>query len=287
MENKYFKLFFFFALVLSLNTSAQDDEDSKSNIQTFTPSKLINKGQWDIKFFNGLYTQTKQTDEGSTSRTIPRQNFFTSTLEIFTGVSENNRISIGGILEFRSNTFNGRNALSVFSFDGTSGLSTIAPAIKWQPLENVGNFSIQTALHIPTTGKEGQNEEFLDQSAWALQNRLFYDYTFPSGDWQIFTELNTEYNFGAEESFANNTLLLSPGLFLSYFPNNKSTVLVFSQHMQRLFGNFQQNGTSLGFGGKYQLTNVTNIEVLYNKFVRGNNFQGLGATYSIGLRFLF
>lgn len=287
MENKYFNLFFFFALVLSLNTSAQDDEDSKSNIQTFTPSKLINKGQWDIKFFNGLYTQTKQTDEGSTSRTIPRQNFFTSTLEIFTGVSENNRISIGGILEFRSNTFNGRNALSVFSFDGTSGLSTIAPAIKWQPLENVGNFSIQTALHIPTTGKEGQNEEFLDQSAWALQNRLFYDYTFPSGDWQIFTELNTEYNFGAEESFANNTLLLSPGLFLSYFPNNKSTVLVFSQHMQRLFGNFQQNGTSLGFGGKYQLTNVTNIEVLYNKFVRGNNFQGLGATYSIGLRFLF
>lgn len=289
MRNKYFKIVFTALFFLSLNVISQEDEDTntKSNIQTFTPSKLINKGQWDIKFFNGLYTQTKQTDAGSTAQTIPRQNFFTSTLEVFTGVSENNRISIGGILEYRSNTFNGRDALSVFSFDGASGLSTIAPTIKWQPLENVGNFSIQTAIHIPNTGKEGQGDAFLDQSAWAFQNRFFFDHTFPSGDWQIFTELNAEYNFGADESFANNTLLLAPGVFLSYFPSNKSTILVFSQHMQRLFGNFQQNGTSLGFGGKYQLTDVTNLEVLYNKFVRGNNFQGLGATYSFGLRFLF
>ena len=290
MKNRYFKISAVLLLLISFTGNAQennDDDDKKSNIQTFTPSKLINKGQWDIKFFNGLYTQTRQTDEGSTARTIPRQNFFTSTLEIFTGVSENNRVSIGGILEYRSNTFNGRDALSVFSFDGVSGLSTIAPAIKWQPLENVGNFSVQTAIHIPTTGKEKGGDQFLDQSAWAFQNRFFFDHTFPSGNWQIFTELNSEYNFGADESFANNTLLLSPGVFLSYFPNDKSTVLVFSQHLQRLFGNFQQNGTSLGFGGKYQLTDVTNLEVLYNKFVRGNNFQGLGATYSFGLRFLF
>jgi hypothetical protein len=259
---------------------------AQSNIQTFTPSRLINKGQWDIKFFNGLYTQDRQTDEGSSARDIPRENFFTSTLEVFTGVSENNRISVGGILEFRSNTFNGEDALSVFGFDGRSGLSTIAPAIKWQPIENIGNFSVQTAIHIPTFNDEVNNDGFLDQSAWALQNRFFYDYTLPGNKWQVFTELNTEYSFGSEESFANNSFLLAPGVFLSYFPTDVSTVLVFSQHLQR-FGDFAQNGTSLGFGGKYQLTKVTNLEVLYNKFVRGNNFQGLGATYSFGLRFLF
>ena len=259
---------------------------AQSNIQTFTPSKLINKGQWDIKFFNGLYTQDRRTDEGSTPTDIARQNFFTSTLEVFTGVSENNRISVGGILEFRSNTFNGEDALSVFGFDGRSGLSTIAPAIKWQPIENIGNFSVQTAIHIPTFSDEENNDGFLDQSAWALQNRFFYDYTLPGNKWQVFTELNTEYSFGSEESFANNSFLLAPGVFLSYFPTDVSTVLVFSQHLQR-FGDFAQNGTSLGFGGKYQLTKVTNLEVLYNKFVRGNNFQGLGATYSFGLRFLF
>ncbi|TVZ56823.1 hypothetical protein OD91_2123 [Lutibacter sp. Hel_I_33_5] len=287
MKNSIYKVLFTFIILISLNTYGQeDDTDTKSNIQTYTPSKLLDNGQWDIKFFNSVYTQTKQTDSGSKSVTIPRQNFFTSTVEFFTGINDNNRINIGAIVEFRSNTFNGRNAFSVFSFDGRAGLTTIAPAIKWQPLEKVGNFSIQTALHIPTISDEENTDGYLDQTAWSFQNRFFYDYTFPSGNWQIFTELNTEYSFGSDQSFANNTFLFSPGFFLSYFPSNESTILVFTQHLQRV-GDFAQNGTSLGLGGKYQLTDVLNLEVLYSKFVRGNNFQGLGNTYSIGLRALF
>ena len=38
---------------------------------------------------------------------------------------------------------------------------------------------------------------------------------------------------------------------------------------------------------QYQLTEVLNIEASFDKFVRGNNFQGLGQTFSIGLRALF
>lgn len=286
MKNRYFKTILILVLIISFNSFAQEDDNTKSNIQTYTPSKLLNKGQWDIKFFNGLYTQDRRTDAGSTGVDIPRENYFTSTTEVFTGVSDNNRINIGAIIEFRSNTFNDRSAFSVFSFDGRAGLSTIAPAIKWQPLENVGNFSVQSALHIPIHSEESNADGFLDQTAWAFQNRFFFDHTFDSGNWQIFTELNTEYSFGSEESFANNTFLLSPGLFLSYFPSDVSTILVFSQHLER-FGDFAQSGTSLGFGGKYQVTEVLNLEALYSKFVRGNNFQGLGATYSFGLRFLF
>ncbi len=286
MKNRYFKTILILVLIISFNSFAQEDDNTKSNIQTYTPSKLLNKGQWDIKFFNGLYTQDRRTDAGSTGVDIPRENYFTSTTEVFTGISDNNRINIGAIIEFRSNTFNDRGAFSVFSFDGRAGLSTIAPAIKWQPLENVGNFSVQSALHIPIHSEESNADGFLDQTAWAFQNRFFFDHTFDSGNWQIFTELNTEYSFGSEESFANNTFLLSPGLFLSYFPSDVSTILVFSQHLER-FGDFAQSGTSLGFGGKYQVTEVLNLEALYSKFVRGNNFQGLGATYSFGLRFLF
>lgn len=269
------------------------EESTASNIQTYTPSKLLNKGQWDIKFFNGLYTQTKSTGDGdSKAVTIPRQTFFTSTLEVFTGVSDNNRVNVGAILEYRSNTLGGESALSVFKFEDSStarnGLSTIAPAIKIQPFESISNFSFQTALHIPTIkkGDDSTNIVFLDQSSWALQNRFFYDYTLPSGNWQLFTELNTEYSFGDEDSFANGSLLLAPGLFMSYFPSSKSTVLGFVQHAQRVGGNFQQNSTSIGFGGKYQLTEVLNIESLYSKIVRGHNFQGLGNTFSLGLRFL-
>lgn len=273
--------------------SQEEEKEEKNNLQVFTPSKLLNKGQWDIKWFNGLYTETKQTGANSSdSRDINRQNFFTSTLEVFTGISDNNRINVGGIIEFRSNTFGGRQALSVFSLEDTTsdrkGISSIAPSVKIQPFENIGNFSIQSSIHIPLleSGDEGNADGFLDQTAWSFQNRFFYDYTFASGKWQLFTELNTEYGFGDDKSFANNTFLVVPGAFMSYFPTQDATVLVFAQHSQR-FGDFEQDNTALGLGGKYQLTDVLNIEVLYSNIVRGYNFQGLGETYSIGLRALF
>ena len=281
-------------LLIAYQGFSQEEEETeeKNNLQVFTPSVLLNKGQWDIKFFNGLYTQTRQTGAvNSNAVDIPRQTFFTSTLEVFTGVSESRRVNLGVILEYRCNTLGGESTFDVFSFSDSNtsrnGLSTIAPAIKIQPFKNVGNFSVTTALHIPTFSGSDNQGVFLDQSAWALQNRYFYDYTFPSGKWQLFTELNTEYSFGDENSFANETLLLAPGVFLSYFPTQKATVLGFVQHAERVGGNFQQNSSSVGFGGKYQVTKVLNLEALYSTIVRGNNFQGLGNTFSIGLRALF
>ena len=86
-----------------------------SNIQEYTPSKLLKKGQWDIKIFNSLYTQTSRTDGGSNSVDIPRESFFTSTTEIYTGISKNSRINIGFIFQIRSNTFGGADALDVFN----------------------------------------------------------------------------------------------------------------------------------------------------------------------------
>ncbi len=286
------RILLFALLLISFQGFSQEEElEEKNNLQIFTPSKLLNKGQWDIKFFNGLYTQTRQTGaDNSTAVDIQRQTFFTSTLEVFTGVSENDRVNLGVILEYRSNTLGGESTFSVFNFEDSNtsrnGLSTIAPAIKIQPFKSISNFSVQTALHIPTFSGSDNTGVFLDQSSWVLQNRYFFDYTFPSGEWQLFTELNTEYSFGDENSFANKTLLLSPGVFMSYFPTQKATVLGFVQHSQRTGGNFQQNSSALGFGGKYQVTKVLNIEALYSKIVRGHNFQGLGNTFSIGLRAL-
>ncbi|MDO1501550.1 hypothetical protein Q2T40_15555 [Winogradskyella maritima] len=279
-------------VALAFTGFSQDDEDaSKSVIQEYTPSKLLNKGQWDIKWFNNLYTQTESTfSEG----TEPRQTFFTSTVDIFTGVSESSTFNVGVLLEFRSNVVAGRDAFDVFSFDGDagtarSGFTSFAPAIKFNPLKNVSNFTIQTAFHIPLVDNEVDEGVFLDQKGFIFQNRFFYDYTFPSGDWQIFSELNTEYNFGKnEDSFANDSLLLTPGVFLSYFPSDTFTILALAQHQQRidLGNNFTQDFTALGGGLKYQLTKVLNIEALYTNFVRGNN-TGLGETFNIGLRALF
>ncbi|WP_298555506.1 transporter [uncultured Algibacter sp.] len=277
---------------LAFTGFSQEDEEAsqKSNIQTYTPSKLLKKGQWDIKWFNNLYTETQKI-EGGIKSDKPRETYFTSSIDIFTGVSENSKINVGLLAEIRSNVVGGRDALDVFSFDGEagtarSGLTSIAPVIKFNPLKNVSNFTVQSAFHIPLISAESDtNGVFLDQTAFTFQNRFFYDYTLPSGNWQLFTELNTEYNFGDDDSFANNTFVLAPGVFMSYFPSDKSTVLGFVQHFQRI-GDFDQDFTALGFGGKYQLSKTLNLEALYSKFIRGEN-TGLGQSFNIGLRALF
>ena len=283
-------------LATTVNYAQDTDTDDEydyggSVIQTLTPSKLIAKGQFDIKWFNNLYTETESTFVEGTQ---PRQTFFTSTVEAFTGISENRKVNIGLILEARSNVIGGRDALEVFQFDGESntarsGLTSIAPAVKFVPFKEVNNFSIQSAFFIPLVDNEVENGVFLDQKGFTWQNRLFYDYTFPGDTFQIFTELNTELNFGdKEESFANNSLNLVPGVFFSYFPSSNFTVLVLAQHNQRIdLGNdFAQDFTALGGGAKYQLTPELNLEALYTNFVRGNN-TGLGETFNLGLRAVF
>lgn len=273
------------------DTNDQDDTPQGSNIQNLTPSKLIGKGQWDIKWFNNLYTETEDTFSGD----IPRNVFFTSTLDIFTGVGQNRRVNVGLLLEFRSNTVGGRGLFDFLSFDGEegsarSGLTSFAPAIKFTPFASVNNFSVQSAFFIPLVDNETENGVFLDQDGFIWQNRFFYDYSFAEGKWQLFSEINSELNFGDEaDSFANNSLRLTPGLFLSYFPSSKFTVLVLAQHSQLLdLGGteFSQDFTALGGGVKYQITKELNIEGLYTNFVRGND-TGLGETFNIGLRAVF
>jgi len=270
---------------------SQDSLQQKSNIQQYTPSKLVGKGQYDVKWFNNLYTQTKST---FTDGTEPRQTFFTSTLEGYTGVGTNKRWNVGAILEFRSNVIGDRSATDVFKFDGEnntarSGLTSIAPSVKFVPIASVSNFSIQSSFFIPLVDNETENGVFLDQKGYIWQNRFFYDYTFPGDKWQLFSEVNSELSFGnKEESFANNSLNLTPGLFLSYFPSSKFTVLALAQHSQRLDlgNNFTQDFTAVGGGAKYQLTSALNLELLYTNFVRGNN-TGLGQTFNLGLRGIF
>lgn len=273
--------------------TAQSDSNApaQSNIQQYTPSKLIGKGQWDLKWFNNLYTQTESTfSEGKE----PRQTFFTSTLEIYTGVGNSKRWNLGAIFEFRSNVVGDRKALDVFQFDGEtgtarSGFTSFAPSVKFVPIASISNFSIQSSFFIPLVDNETEEGVFLDQDGYIWQNRFFYDHTFPGEKWQLFTELNSELSFGdKDKSFANNSLNLTPGVFLSYFPSSKFTILALAQHSQRLdLGNdFTQNFTALGGGLKYQLTNALNIEALYTNFVRGKN-TGLGETFNIGLRAIF
>jgi len=284
--------------------SQEENEDQKSNIQTYTPSKLLKKGQWDIKFFNSLYTQTERTDDGSHSVTIPKETFFTNTTEVYTGISENSRINIGFIFQVRSNTFGGASSFDVFQFednniDARSGLTTIAPSIRVQPFRSISNFSFTSSVYFPVF-EDKANAPYLDKRSVFWETKFFYDKTFGGGNWQIFYEADLGFNFGenstdadtdsnVSERFANNSLYMPLGVFLSYFPSSKTTVFINAKQtfLIDLGNDFAQNSTSLGFGGKYQLSQVLNVEASFDKFIRGHNFQGLGQTFSIGLRALF
>ncbi|MBC8755469.1 hypothetical protein H2O64_12400 [Kordia sp. YSTF-M3] len=296
-------------LFVSVSFAQDEDQDddatgTMTNIQEFTPSKLLKKGQWDIKFFNSIYTQTERTDAGSTSVTIPRETFFTNTTEIYTGISKNRRINIGFIFQVRSNTFGGAGALDVLSFrdndTARSGLTTIAPSIRVQPFKNISNFSFTSSIYLPIF-KDKANAPYLDKRSVFWETKFFYDKTFGQDKWQLFTQADFGFNFGEKsedanpadsnvsERFANNSLFLPLGVFLSYFPTTKSTVYVNTKQafLIDLGNDFSQNSTSVGVGSKYQLSDVLNVEASFDKFVRGSNFQGLGQTFSIGLRAIF
>lgn len=292
---KNFKAVIIAVLLTTLSSYAQEEElvEEQSNIQNYTPSKLLEKGKWDIKWFNNLYTQTRRNSNGE-NFDEPRSNYFTTSLETFTGVSENKKFNVGLIIEFRSNSFADQSATSVFSFKNElgksrSGIGHIAPSIKIAPFESLPRFSIQSSFFIPVFDQESNENGYLAQKSFIWQNRFFYDYTFPGNKFQLFSEFGTRFFFGnKEEGFANNSLEVAPGVFLSYFPANKFTVLGFVQHAQLIdLGNdFSQNYTALGTGAKYQLTNILNVELLYSKFIRGYE-SGIGQSFNLGLRAIF
>ncbi len=295
------KIFIICILLTSISLFAQEESDS--NIQNYTPSKLLEKGKIDIKWFNNLYTQTRRNDKGNVFDE-PRSNYFTTSIEAFTGVSESKKFNLGLILEFRSNTLAGQSESSVFSFKNEagkarSGFGHIAPSIKISPFSSLSNFSIQSSIFIPVLKEESNANGYLANKSFIWQNRFYYDYTFESKKFQLFSEFGTRFFFGEKNEnsdgsfnknggYANNSLEISPGIFLSYFPSNKSTVLVFAQQqvLIDLGSKFSQNYTALGFGGKYQLSQTLNAELLYSKFVQGKD-TGLGQSFNFGLRAIF
>ena len=142
-------LVFLLASFTGFSQEETPEESTKSNIQEYTPSKLLKKGQWDIKLFNSLYTETEATvGGGSKSVKVDRRTFFTSKLELFTGVTESSRFNVGVIIQSKSNTYGGAGALDVFNFKddrktSRNGISSIAPSVKIQPLKSISNFYME------------------------------------------------------------------------------------------------------------------------------------------------
>ena len=276
---------------------------NKSNLLEYTPSKLMKLGKWDFKLFNNLYTQTREVDEfGEVMTGIERSTFFTSTLEVYAGVSKNARVNIGVIINLKSNIGGNHQALDVFKFEtihgiSRAGISSIAPSIKVSPFKKVSNFSIQSSLHIPVF-TDIYGSFFLDKRSFVWDNKFYYDKTIAQDKFQIFAEIDLAYNFGnkanysdstinSSERYANNSLGVPISLYFNYFPTPMYTLFAFSQYFALidLGNNFGQQYALAGAGMKIQITSQLNIELSSSYFFWGRS-SGLGETYNLGLRYI-
>lgn len=275
-----------------------------SVIMEFTPSKLMKKGQWDIKNFNNLYTENSASNGERQVSDIPRQTFFTSILEVYTGISKKGRVNVGGVINFRSNAGNNAPLTDVFRFNtqpglSRTGISNVGIAMKISPFKKKNNISIQSTFFFPVF-EDRASSYYLDRRSYIWENKFFYDKSFFADKFQIFAQLDVSYHFGSlqrdatptqnsGERFANNSLALPVAVFLSYFPTNKFTVYMNAQQYQLvplIQNGFGQEFTVIGLGTKYQLTKRLNIEASTSSFVRGTS-TGLGNTYNLGFRFVY
>ncbi len=271
-----------------------------SNIRTFTPSALLNKGQVEVKLFQNLYTQSSFFDpSGKKQELSERSTYFTSLNSFVFGVNSSRRFNVGYDVIVKSvlNADPGSSPLQVFRFasDGfksRTAISSIGPTLKWQPVAKWKRVSLYSHFWIPTAGNldgsegtpEGGPEDgpFLEYQQFQWWNQLFFDRTIWNGDWQVFTSLEAWWRIGNDSK--DHLLQLPIGAFLSWFPSNDLTVYGSTQYTPTP-GSGSTYFIQSGVGGKWQFTSSWELEVSYTNFWSGNS-SGAGQTFNMGFRFL-
>ena len=282
---------------------------ASSNIQQFTPSVLLKKGQVEVKVFNNLYTQTAFRDnERNKVELGQKETFFTGIFQFNYGVSQDRRWNLGFELDYQAVRLDSDEGSSPLRVLGNSpdnliftknALTYFGPRVRFAPFKNIPKFSLTSTLQIPLSNDlelfaDGQRR-FLAHNRVNWWTQFFFDKTF--GQWQLFTEVDFLYRFPTNQvSFNQDAFFLTPVIaFLSYFPNPKVTLNVNAQYwptFQGLPGNSAGEGFSLsgdfvqlGLGGKYQITPEINLEVIYTNFATSRN-NGAGQTFNFGIVFI-
>ena len=266
-------------LFLSLRLAAQE-----YNLQTITPSSIMQPGQVEIKLFNNLYTQKAYFDENSSRQEIGfRESYFTSSNYFLVGV--NPWLNVGAEVWVNSVK---RNTDPV---QKRTELAYIASKLKIAPFNSLERFSITSTFLIPTAGNlQGggdPDEPFLAYDNFIWINQLFYDKQIGL-KWQAFFELSGWMYFkngNVEES--DNFFRMPAKAIISFFPNYRFTLYGMAELMTQLGGDgvdayYVQTGPGL----KYQLfQGKAELEGLYTRFLAGKS-QGAGSTFNLGLRII-
>lgn len=271
-------------------------EPSGSRLQLYTPSSLLNWGQFEAKYFQQIYTQNKFFDPAGEVQPQGARTTYYSGIGNFT-LGYNSRLNFGfdfwvqsvligdedsspfGILKFPAASATSRTALT-----------TIGPKVKWQPFERIGDFTVQSSFLIPIA-KDPQGEmngrPYLASKNFLWWTQLFYTLNFHD-NWQLFTELDIYWNIDKKFDFQNGGFFALPAsAFLSYFPTSKLTFYVNSQFWPTLGENVVSSWWfQMGLGAKYQLSSSVDLEISHGRFLAGRGAAGPARTYNLGVRFV-
>ncbi|MBL4667976.1 MAG: hypothetical protein JKY30_01775 [Flavobacteriales bacterium] len=288
MNKRRLQIVFFFWL-LTVTVSGQENK----NVQDYTPSLLISKGQTEFKLFNSLYTQNQFFNaEGTKLDAGGRSNFFTSIMEYNYGVSS--KVTLGGEIWFRSvaNGVSNSSPTKVLAFTNSSqsrtGINLAGIKIKFNPIKKWEKFSVQSGLMLSVISdpqSENLDRPFLDNNRHLWITKLLYDKKI-SEKFQVFTQFAAWVSIDKELDDENMGLATPLDVFISYFPSKKITIYLQNQFWPSLGGEgvssyFVQEGLGL----KYQLAKGIELETSYTLFVVGKD-TGAGQTFNLGVRIL-
>ena len=276
--------------------ASKKEDEPTSNLQAFTPSVLLRKGQVELRSFYNIYTQNRiRNAEGNRIALDGRQSFFNVQYMVNYGVSKSARINVG--FDVLVSSFSDGN--SPFSPVFQSGdvnevaLAAFGPAIRFTPFKGTPNLSVRSAFWFPgASNLENRDGAFVAHDRYTSFTQVFYDQEL-STDWRLFLEADLIYRFARRDDQVDFFRTPLTGI-LSYFPNSKSSVFLlyqYSPRFERVSNGFdEQFGLSqwfqqAGAGFKYQINSKLEIELSYSNFFASRN-DGGGQTFNLGFRWL-
>lgn len=269
---------------------------TKKSTQDYTPSVLYTKGQWEYKFFNNLYSQTKGFDaNGNKVRYTNRGSYFSSINQVLVGV--NSRFNAGIDFWIKSVRIDdtASSPFQLLTFENNTNsrtaLSYIGPKLKIQPFKRLSHLSFQTTFLFPTAkDQEGKTngKPYLSADSYISITQLFYDQAIGK-KFQLFFQI-APWIYIKQKAATNKERynVSSPiDVFLSFFPTKRLTIYF----QEEFWPNYSDTGIGSwfrqeGIGVKFQLIKgKLEAETSYTRFSMGKS-AGAGATYNLGIRFI-
>ena len=269
----------------------------------FYPTKLYQKGAFELKLFNNYYTEAFRDSDF-------RQDFYTSFLTILIGTDKN--LNLGLDIKYRSaatsteksnwflsmpfkdSAFSAGNHRVAFRKQGLSG---IGPRIKYALQSEKGAFSISHAVYFPTLKQSEGNAEFgfADWEHLQIYNNMFFERKI-NGQSNIFIDAGVHFEnlggflFNDKNGYAQ---LLTPLTFIYNFYPSWKTTFYGMVNLSPRFG-FSDQGSKidiqggafsqLGVGAKRFIRPWLEVELLYTQFFNfGSNSSA--STMNLGFRY--